>query len=281
MILNRLIGVLPPVLLLGAAVYLAGPPADDDWRRYVAAAVVAAPPALDLMRRIGNKIGLSKKDQQSLEKALRAAVVEIHRQNLNSKKDDSPPPYPGDVSTIGFHVWLISPRRRLIPHAIRRLAAFIFNPKLLDRRPFRPRLLRAAHFSMEPRESTDVPIRYGRGIVGRCLQKNQQGKILAVDWQRADRVGLLGANNEEDWNDAGTEVNLGLPYATAKRLAATYGQAAAHVVQRKGRAVGCVTLDLPPGPATFSLEDESNPVSAILLGYLTTASATIEKIPGL
>jgi hypothetical protein len=270
--MSRLWNIAPALILLACAVYLAVPTESFSIWRAVAAAVVAAPPAYDLSKRFAARIGLAPADKHDLELALRAAIVRIIRANASG----TTPRYDGDVTGLGFHVWFISRKRRLVPRPLRRFGRFLLNDDLFDRWPLRTKLFRAAHFSLEPRDTADVPIRRGRGIIGRCLKHDNPELLSVINWERPDRANLLKHNLRTEWAEAAFEVNKGFSFDHAKRLSDIYGQAAAIILRQRGETIGCVTLDLPPGEK-LDLEDKDDEVAQYLLSYLKEAANLVAR----
>lgn len=269
--LRFIVRLLPGILLLAAAVYLAVSSSDDaSILHYAAAIAVAIPPALQVRTTFADKFGIPSSRKTLLDAALRTAIITAFR----SEKALTPE----QLTQTGFHVWLVPKWRRVVPYQLRRKVAGVFSDEFKDDHLSRFKLKRAAVWRLEPPEPADVPIRRGRGIIGDCLRLNKHDKINAINWERSDRAKLLAVMDREAWHAEAFEVNRGLKFEHAQKLSAAYGQAAAMVLRNEEKEpVGVVTLDLPHG-VSVSVEDETGDD---VLRHLTALRDQIETIPHL
>jgi hypothetical protein len=272
-VLAALLRITIRAFVVASALFLAiASPHHHHVLRYLAAAGVALPAAASASAIIPARWSWPfRRRLSSLEAALRTAVIEINR-----KRDaHGYPIYPGDISKLGFHVWLV-PRwyRYIFPYRIRRALKGIVSENF-RRKVMRLKLQRAAAFRLDDQGASGVRPRKGSGIIGTCLVLNQRGRIVPINWEDPERAYALATR--ERWEEAGLRITKGLKYEDAQLLSERYGQAAAVVIRARDsdEAIGCVTIDLPRG-VDVSLEDEAG--AAELLKQLIIVRDRIEQV---
>lgn len=253
------------ILWIGATAFLALTSTDEVPGLRVGAAVyVSLPGFFTLLQTIAQV----KPDWRTRYKAklfLQVSLVEIARSGA----------YSGDITEVGFHVWVLPSWYRLLPLSIRR------RPKPDDRRLpiwLRPRLRRLARYRFERREDSGVTFRKGVGVIGRCIDLNVTSKIHIVRLDSQEYQDALTAG-PENWDSQPMDIRQRLSHSQAAILAESYGQVAAVPLRHpsKGDAIGCVTLDLPPGAQR--LEDAPRGKSADpLLRVLQTTARNLSNM---
>lgn len=261
-------------ILIAAAVFITGSPEHHSFWRYAAAFVVGLQGLVQFWLVVADRLATSTpKQQASLVAALRASVIDIYR----ARGTDGYPLYPGDITELGFHVWLV-PRwyRFMLPYGFRCWLRHRTSVADQEKWARRPKLKRAAAFRIAPQARSGVSFRKGRGVVGTCLQLNDSDRCLPINWGEPERKALLDSHDRAAWQDASVEMNKGIQYEDAVELAKRYGQAAAIVLHAKDsdEAIGCVTIDLPHG-IPLSLEEESG---VELLGALTATRNQVQQV---
>jgi hypothetical protein len=197
--------------------------------------VIGLPTLVGLFKAVSLLLGQpSQATRRRVKRTLQSSLVAIARNGY----------YPGDVTQLSYHVWVVAPiSRRLLPSAFRKLTARDSHgpPRLL-----RPALHRLAMYRFEHLDASGIKFREGIGLIGRCIAKNevQRARVLALD--RGDFRSLL-SQGRDAWDAASVDLTQHLSYDDAQRLAESYGQVAALAIRNEnGHAIGCITLDLPP-----------------------------------
>lgn len=222
---------------LAAATFLAtDKSADHVTLRIAAAVIVGLPGAFTFAKSFGRLLGdPSEATQERVKRSLQAALVKIYRDNC----------YADDITRLSFHVWIVPVwYRRLVPYLFRKRVRPDASrvPKFL-----RPKLRRIAIYRFKHHARSGVTFRKGIGIVGRCIDHNVAGRLMTVALDsQSFKAAVRGG--EGAWRQAPVEITQNLRLSDATRLADSYGQVATLVLREaSGEAIGCITMDLPPG----------------------------------
>jgi hypothetical protein len=246
-LIRSLLKIAASLVLLSAAVFLATSSSDAHHPLLVgfAAAIIAIPGMLSLYQGIDTLFTKSLEEvRNQTKRTLQTSINRIYR-------DGS---YPGDVTKLSFHVWSV-PRwyRRVVPYSVRRKVKK--DGRRMPER-LRPRLQRLATFRWEHLAPSNIKLRKGVGVVGRCIDLNQRDKTILVRFDsRAFQTALR--QGPEHWSQQTINITQNLSFESAEELSTKYGQVAALVLcDVSGEAIGCITIELPPG-APVSLRRKS------------------------
>lgn len=257
----RLVAVLA---WLAAAVYLgAEKPDNQDALRIVSAVIVGFPGAIALAATLGRFVTPSAQTRERIKHTLQAALVDIYREGS----------YQGDLTRVSLHVWMVPLWfRTLFPYRVRKV---LRRDGLMRRLPVHMRLsiVRLAIHRFEHHEPSGVTFRRGIGLVGRCIEENNAGQVVSVRLDTKQFKDALAKDNKAWWEEKET-IHQNLKRADAKKIAATYSQAAALVLREEsGEAIGCITLELPPDSKVHFRASKTNP----LLKHLRTAGGHVQN----
>jgi hypothetical protein len=247
-----IVRLLASVVWIAAAIFLATKaPADRSILRVAAAVLVGLPGGLRFVREVEQLWGvLDQTTAERVKRSLQAGLVKIYRDKL----------YPDDITQVSLHVWVVPTwYRKIIPYSIRSRVKPDALPIWI-----RPKIQRLAMYRWEHHAASGLRFRKGIGIVGRCIDINDPHEALRVILDRSAFRGAL--RNEDTWQKAPLSITHNVKYADAKKLAARYGQVSAIVLREEsGEAIGCITLDLPPG-------------SKLRLGSSSANTKTLQRI---
>jgi len=135
-------------------------------------------------------------------------------------------------------------------------------------RPWRQTLMRVHRVRARRRPATST-VRWapGKGVIGACVSR---GEVVAQDLHAA--YDALGSVTEEQWLALPEDVRLDLSWAEMEDVRGKYGVVVATPViddsGARGRVVGCVALDGPPGTLEELGRDD-------VLGLLDSAGQTL------
>ncbi len=141
-------------------------------------------------------------------------------------------------------------------------------------RPWR-QTLRRTHRVRARRRPAASTVRWapGKGVIGVCVSR---GQVVAQDLHAA--YGELGPVSEVQWQGLPDDVRLGLSWAEMEDVRDKYGVVVATPViddsGSRGKVVGCVALDGPPGTLDDLGRDD-------VLGVLDSAGQTLLLRQGL
>lgn len=141
-------------------------------------------------------------------------------------------------------------------------------------RPWRP-TLRRTHRVRARRRPAASTVRWapGKGVIGTCVSR---GQVVAQDLHAA--YAELGPVTEAQWLGLPDDVRLGLDFQEMEDVRDKYGVVVATPViddrGSRGRVVGCVALDGPPGTLDDLGRDD-------VLGLLDSAGQTLLLRQGL
>lgn len=215
--------------------------------RAAAAGILGLPALLALGHGFGRSLGrLSPKLRRRIKRYLQSSLVLIHRAGY----------YPGDITMVSFHVWLVSPiwTTQFLSQRFRHR---LVRDKRGKSRWFRPRLHRLAVFRFEHRGQTSITFREGIGIVGRCIAGNNEAAAMTLTLDQGTFATTLSKGREAWDSHTDLEITQQLKFHEATLLSHRYGQVAAlPFSNQRGRAIGCITLELPPN-APLRLTDPS------------------------
>jgi hypothetical protein len=213
------------------------------WR-IGAGIIVGLPSVIAALLIFGDLIGKSpRRTRVSVKRVLKAALVEMHRSGA----------FQGDISQVSLHVWSIPLFWRVVvPSKIKK------RQNVKSRTPdlFRARLTRLASYRLEHHGHSNISrLRKGKGLVGRCVERNNKRTIHIVRFYKPEFQQAL--ISDESWYDSLPEINQGLKRELGRELAERYSQAVALVLQAESCPIGCITLELPP-KCTINLPDNTS-----------------------
>lgn len=152
-----------------------------------------------------------------------------------------------DLLGLCIHVWEIPLwYRKILPYQVRSSLK-----DMIKKRPFaglakftiRPQLQRVVVVSLtSPPAPSRVKFRKGVGIVGVCVMNNDRSEFVTLDISRNEYQAAL--RDDAMWATSPASITQNLRWEDARKLANSYGQVIAHVVQdvRSGEAIGCATI---------------------------------------
>ena len=119
----------------------------------------------------------------------------------------------------------------------------------------RPSLHRVAAVGIASQVQSGVRFRKGVGLVGLCIANNDRTEFLTLAPSSARYESALRASTDSEWRALGTGITHNLGLADAGRLAHSYGQVIAKVIQdeNSGEAIGCATISVQR-PSTPTLQ---------------------------
>lgn len=247
--------------------------------RVLAAAILALPVARQIVGFVINRFAqLNDSAREDIEELLDDQLTAVHRTGV----------YDGDILGVSFHVWAL-------PQWYQQMLGFRFYRKWIARKRLQydaekvrsrrlvdPTLKRAAACGLQrrqPNHSSGVRFRNGEGIIGRCIIQNLPRKVMTV---ALDSTAFQGAlKDDESWDKAPDEIRQNVRRRSAEKLAATYGQVAAVVLQNSGHAFGCVTLDLPwdeQSKTRLTTDEQGHPEHALLEHLLNVAEKVESRL---
>jgi hypothetical protein len=152
---------------------------------------------------------------------------------------------------LRVHIWEVPiGYRKIFPYKLRvwlkRLLPKTKFPKLSNARIIRPTMKRLAAAGLQKQGPTGIRFKKGDGIIGLCVANNDRSEILSVDISSPEYEAALALTDEESWRQQGPDITRNLSLEDAKRLANSYGQVIARVIQDvdTGEAIGCVTISV-------------------------------------
>ncbi len=217
---------------LAASVFLATTAAGDHTTLRIASAVLVGLPGAHAFSKNARRLfGRPSRDTRTrVKRLLQSALIEMHRDGFDRT----------NIMLVSFHVWMVPAwYRTLFPFKLRR--AIPIGEKIPTR--LRPSLVRLAMFRFEHQPPSGLRFRKGIGLVGRCVEIEDQRALIARFDSPPFRAALA---SDEAWSQASIEVTHGLKRPQAERLSRSYNQAAAVAIREAtGEPIGCVTLELP------------------------------------
>lgn len=230
------------VVLVVAAVFISSTGVHDhSVLRIVAAIIVALPGA------VGVRLG--RRNAREVNAMLTKKLRDLVRHPMIRTQEHV------DALAMSLHVWEVPVWYRvLFPYWLRKWAKRFFSEDFREDHGRRPKLDRTGYMSFDRKPPSGINFRRNKGMVGVCLDRNQPGVPVWVDFESPKFQEALASN--ESWNSAGNDITRGLRYDAAKSLAERYSRAVALVVQDEssGEPLGCLTWSLPKG-ATLSESD--------------------------
>lgn len=180
--------------------------------------------------------------QSHVEALAQKALVEVCMDRIVSQ----------EMLGLRVHVWEIPLwYRRLFPYWMRDRWK-----RTVKRRPFswlarytiRPSLRRVAAVGLVNRAPSGVKFKKGLGLIGVCAANNDQADFITLDVSNTTYQNALKSANESDWRAFGPKITHNLDLEDARKLARSYGQVIALVVQDNdsGEAIGCATISIKP-----------------------------------
>lgn len=263
---SRALLALAGILYFASAIYLGTTTAEESSTlRVLCVLIVAVPGTYALASLITAHWGdLPDITARKVKRSLQHELVQISRSGN----------YPEDVTKLSFHVWILPPW-------FQRLTSYN-APKRVRRRgqvvlaKFKsPHMVKLAVFRFAHQNPSGVYFRQGAGLIGHCMSENEANKIhlLALDSTEYQEA----IANDDGWEAASPAIKHGLQRKHARMLADSYGQVAALVLRDGYRAMGCITLELPPGAEVRLKETHATPAAQFLAECLSNAKGAVEN----
>jgi hypothetical protein len=159
-------------------------------------------------------------------------------------------PVTNELTHLCVHVWEVPLwYRKVFPYQLRLAFKRLIRVKhlgFLARYAFRPALRRVVAVGLVKPPPTGVRFSKGVGLIGVCIANNDPTGFVTLRTSSMQYREALKAKSESDWQNHGAPVTHNLELQDALKLARSYGQVIARVIQepQTGEAIGCVTISV-------------------------------------
>ncbi|MEV6636758.1 hypothetical protein AB0M54_39080 [Actinoplanes sp. NPDC051470] len=239
------------VVVMAAVATLVGSQAPLSKPSAVASAALVAAVAVQRINGVQRWLGAPKsRRREQVDVLAQQVLIDLCMNRLVT----------AELLELRVHVWEVPLwYRRIFPYALR-----LRFKEMAKKRQFRflatwaitPTFKRVAAVGLYKAPPSGVRFQKGVGIVGVCLANNDRAEVLTVSTADRRYRHALQAADEAKWQTYDPKLTHRLPLRDAQKLAHSYGQVIARVVQdaESGEAIGCATISLKQAtPATIGL----------------------------